>query len=57
MEYIKLCDSVLRFMCVVWGNLSTPGTCKVMSGTAWVEKIHDLYGCTENVCEKGAHCQ
>lgn len=25
------------------------GTCKVMSGTAWLEKIHDVYGCTENV--------
>ncbi len=51
MEYIKLCDSDYRFMCVVWGACPRQlrGTCKVMSGTAWLEKIHDLYGCTENV--------
>jgi hypothetical protein len=53
MEYIKLCDSDYRFMCVVWEHAP------VNSGELvklCLEKIHDVYGCTENV-RKRIHCQ
>lgn len=51
MEYVKLCDSDYRFMCVVWEHapINSGELVKLCQEQHWMEKIHDLYGCTENV--------
>lgn len=58
MEYIKLCDSDYRFMCVVWEHapVNSGELVKLCQEQLGWEKIHDLYGCTENV-RKRIHCQ
>lgn len=51
MEYIKLCDSDYRFMCVVWEHapVNSGELVKLCQEQLGWKKIHDLYGCTENV--------